>query len=177
LWNYSLIRDINLAIEKITNVSVKLTDAQKTQFISELRFLRAFNYFELVKRMGGVPLITETLVYDFSGDPSSLQKPRAKEFEVYDFVASECDAIAESLGNVASNGTPSVSRANKWTALALKSRAMLYAGSLAKYNNALGVPITTAGQEVGIPASKISEYYTKSLDASKISDRSGSAPP
>jgi starch-binding outer membrane protein, SusD/RagB family len=173
LWNYSLIRDINLALEKIEEFGVKLTTAQKTQFSSELRFIRAYNYFELVKRMGGVPLITQTLVYDFSGDPSTLQQPRAKEFEVYDFVASECDAIVESLGNVAANGAPSVSRANKWTALALKSRAMLYAASLGKYNNALGVPITTPGQEVGIPASKVNEYYTKSLEASQLILTSG----
>jgi starch-binding outer membrane protein, SusD/RagB family len=168
VWNYSLIRDINLSLENIEKYGVKLTTAQKEQFSAELRFIRAFNYFELVKRMGGVPLITQQLVYDYSGDPSSLQFPRAKEHEVYDFVASECDAIIEALGNIAPNGTASVSRANKFTALALKSRAMLYAGSLAKYNNLMGVPITTPGQEVGIPASKANEYYTKALEAAQL---------
>ena len=59
-----------------------------------------------------------------------LQQPRAKEAEVYDFIASEVDAIKDNLGNIAGN-TVSVTRANKYTALALKSRAMLYAASIA----------------------------------------------
>ena len=59
LWNYDLIRDINLAMESLEQVNAPtMTPAQKTQFIAELRFLRALNYFELVKRMGGVPIIT-----------------------------------------------------------------------------------------------------------------------
>ena len=92
-----------------------------------------------------MPIITEQLIYDYSGDPSYLQRPRAKEEEVYDFIASEVDAIKDSLSN-----DGSVSRANKYTALALKSRAMLYAGSIAKYNNLMPSPIKTPGGEVGI---------------------------
>jgi starch-binding outer membrane protein, SusD/RagB family len=169
LWDYTLIRDINLAIEGIAQYSTALTDAEKQQFAAEFRFLRAYMYFEMGRRMGGVPLVTTQLLYDYSGDPSSLQQPRAKESEVYEFVANEVDAIKEQLGNVGS-----VSRANKYTALALKSRAMLYAGSLAKYNNKPGFsPLTTSGGEVGIPASKANEYYQKSLDASKEIINSG----
>ncbi|WP_375446384.1 RagB/SusD family nutrient uptake outer membrane protein [uncultured Fibrella sp.] len=162
LWDYGLIRDINLALENIEAKSTALTTAQKTQFSAEFRFLRAYMYFEMVKRMGGVPIITKQLIYDFSGNPTSLQFPRNKESEVYDFVASELDAIKNDLGNAGSN-----TRANRYTAMALKSRAMLYAGSIAKYNNLLGAPIQTAGGEVGIPANRAVEYYTKALEASK----------
>ncbi len=161
LWDYGLIRDINLALDNI-QTSTALTAAQKTQFNAEFRFLRAYQYFELVKRMGGVPLVTKQLVYDFSGDPTPLQQPRAKESEVYDFIASELDAVMDVLGNDGSN-----TRANKFTALALKSRAMLYAGSIARYNSRLAAPITTPGGEVGIQANRATEYYTKSLDASR----------
>jgi starch-binding outer membrane protein, SusD/RagB family len=70
-WDYTLIRDINLALESIDKYSVKLTDTEKKQFSGELRFIRAFIYFELVKRMGGVPIVTKQLIYDFSGDPTS----------------------------------------------------------------------------------------------------------
>jgi hypothetical protein len=161
LWDYGLIRDINLALDNIQG-STALTAAQKSQFNAEFRFLRAYQYFELVKRMGGVPLVTKQLVYDFSGDPSPLQVARAKEAEVYDFIATELDAVIDLLGNDGSS-----TRANKFTALALKSRAMLYAGSIAKYNNRLAAPITTSGGEVGIPANRATEYYTKSLEASR----------
>jgi hypothetical protein len=160
LWDYDLIRDINLSIKKLQEIS-QLEENRKTQFISELRFIRAYVYFEHVKRMGGLPLITEELIYDFSGDPSSLQFPRNKEEEVYDFIAAELDAIIPTLGNEGSQ-----TRANGFTALALKSRSMLYAGSLAKYNNQMGAPISLPGGEVGIPAGRAEAYYNESLEAS-----------
>jgi hypothetical protein len=69
----------------------------RDRFLAEAKFLRASYYFELVKRMGGVPLILEPMVYDFSGDPTYLQHPRAKESEIYDFVIKEAEEIKASL--------------------------------------------------------------------------------
>ena len=162
-WDYGFIRDINLSIENLETQSIRLTDAQKRLFRAEFRFIRAFVYFEMVKRMGGVPIVEKQMIYDFSGDPTPLQVPRAKEHEVYDFVYRELEAIKEDL---AANST-SKTRANKYTALALESRAMLYAGSIAKYNNLMASPISTPGGEVGIPASMANDYYNKSLTAAQ----------
>ena len=168
-WDYTYIREINLAIENIDQYSVELSDEEKDLFKSELRFIRAFIYFELVKRMGGVPIITEQLIYDFSGDPSSLQIPRATEQEVYDFIYNEMEAIKDLLDANSSSQT----RANKFVALALESRAMLYAGSIAKYNAEMGSPISTDGGEVGIPSGLANEYFAKSLAASQEIINSG----
>ena len=162
-WDYGLIRDINLSLENVETLSIKLTEVTKKQYLAELRFIRALVYFEMAKRMGGVPLVTTQLIYDFSGDPTPLQVPRAKEHEVYDFIYQEMEAIKEDL---AGNST-SKTRANKYTVLALESRAMLYAASLAKYNGLMTEPIVTAGGEVGIPAAMANDYYRKSLAASK----------
>jgi hypothetical protein len=162
LWDYGFIRDINLSLENMERTGEKLTDAQKKQFNAEFRFLRAYDYFEMVKRMGGVPIITTQLIVADKNDVATLRKPRNKESEVYDFIASECDAIKDFIGN----GT-STTRANKYAVLALKCRAMLYAGSLAKYNNLLTPSITLPGGEVGIPANRANEYYQKALDAAK----------
>ncbi|MEJ7676970.1 MAG: RagB/SusD family nutrient uptake outer membrane protein [Segetibacter sp.] len=74
-----------------------LQNADKTRFLAEARFLRANYYFEMVKRMGGVPLITNTLEYDYKGDATSLQRPRAKESDIYDFIISEAEAIKNQL--------------------------------------------------------------------------------
>ena len=167
LWDYGYIRDINLALQDMDTYGTTLTATQKAQFNAEFRFLRAQDYFEMVKRMGGVPIITTVLTTD-KGDYASLQRPRNKESEVYDFIASECDAIKDNIGNGTSN-----TRANKYAVLALKCRAMLYAGSLAKYNNALAAPITLPGGEVGIPAAMANGYYQKSLDAAKEIINSG----
>lgn len=162
-WDYTFIRDINLTLEKMDQFSGSLTEVKRKQFNAELRFIRAFVYFELVKRMGGVPLVTKQLIYDFGGDPTSLQTPRAKESEIYDFIYNETEAIKDNFVETASSRT----RANKFVALALQSRAMLYAGSIAKYNNLMSAPISTPGGEVGIPADKATDYYQKSLAASE----------
>jgi hypothetical protein len=162
LYDYGFVRDLNLAIENVDKFgSATLTEAQRTQLKAEFRFIRAYQYFEMVKREGGVPLVTTQLLYDYSGDPSPLQQARAKEADIYDFIGAEMDAIASTIGNAGSN-----TNANRYTCLALKSRAMLYAASIAKYNAQLTPNITTAGGEVGIPASRANEYYQKALEAS-----------
>lgn len=162
-WDYEVIRDINLALDNLEQYSVNLEENQKNLFRAELRFIRAFIYFEMVKRMGGIPLVTTQLIYDFSGDPTPLQTPRSKEHEVYDFIYTELEEIK---GHLAANNK-SQTRANTYTALALESRAMLYAASIAKYNNLMASPITTPGGEVGIPADMATDYYRKSLQASR----------
>ncbi|MBE7175538.1 MAG: RagB/SusD family nutrient uptake outer membrane protein [Mucilaginibacter polytrichastri] len=161
LWDYGFIRDVNLGIEGVNNSS-SLSEDQKKQFDAEFRFLRAFDYFEMVKRMGGVPLVTQTLSYDYSGNTTNLQLPRSSEADIYDFIASEMDAVAGNLGHEGST-----TRANKYSALALKCRAMLYAGSLAKYNSLMPSPITLPGGEVGIPAARAGDYYAKALAAAQ----------
>lgn len=160
---YKLIREINLFIEKAdSDLTNKLDPAVKARFIAEGRFLRATVYFEMVKRMGGVPLILESLTYDFSGDPSYLENPRAKESEVYDFILSELKAIENDLPN----DVNVKSRATKGLALAMQARAALYAASIAKYGE--NTPnVTLPGGEVGIPASMANGYYTKALAAAE----------
>src|SRR3990170_6192508 len=88
-WDYTYIRELNLFIER-DSASTELTDADKTRFMAEARFLRANYYFEMVKRMGGVPLITSSLVYDREkGDVNSIQVPRSRESDIYDFIIKE----------------------------------------------------------------------------------------
>lgn len=161
IWDYGYIRDMNLFIKKCT-AAEKLQESDKTRFIAEARFLRASYYFELVKRMGGVPLLVEPEQYDFNGDPSYLHHPRARESEVYDFVISEAEAIQDQLP-VNPNEK---SRATKAAALAMAARAALYAGSIAKYG--VNTPqVSLPGNEVGIPAEKSQAYYTKALQLAR----------
>lgn len=160
-WDYGYIRDLNLFIERAT-AATKLSETDKTRFIAEARFLRANFYFELVKRMGGVPLITSSQQYDYSGVVTNLQTPRSKESEIYDFVISEAEAIKDLLPVSALQK----SRASKGAALAMECRAALYAGSIAKYG-ANTPSVSLPGGEVGIPVSMANGYYTKALAAAQ----------
>src|SRR5688572_29812536 len=128
-WDYTYIRELNLFIER-DSASTALPDADKRRFMAEARFLRANYYFEMVKRMGGVPLITSSLAYEpGKDDVASIQIPRAKESDIYDFVISEAEAIKDQLPR----DPAQKARASKGAALAMEARAALYAGSIAKY--------------------------------------------
>lgn len=152
---YSWIRKANFFLEKIKTATIP--EASIKQYIAECRFIRAFYYFDLVKKYGGMPVIKEVQVFDNNLD--SLQMPRNKEDEVYDFILKELDAaIADLPDSWDANNT---NRATKMVAQALKSRAMLYAGSIAKYGT------VQLGGLVGIPSSKANTYFTESMNASK----------
>lgn len=161
-WDYTYIRDLNLFIQR-DSASTLLAAADKSRFLAEGRFLRANYYFELVKRMGGVPLILAPLQYDAAkGDVSTLRVPRSKESDIYDFIISEAEAIKTSLPLDATIK----SRATKGAALALEARAAIYAASIAKYG-ASTPQVTLPGGEVGIPVAKASGYYTTALKAAQ----------
>lgn len=158
---YILLRDINYHLNKIKNTNVLSADKKK-YYIAEARFLRAYVYFELVKRMGGIPLIEDVLIYDSDIPVTSYQVPRAKEEVIYDFIKKE---LEESKNDLSLPSSTQYNRASKGAALALESRAMLYAGTLAKYNSAMGIPVILPGGEVGIPQSRSGEYLQASLNA------------
>lgn len=166
-WDYGYLRELNLFIEKCSKAD-QLKPEVRARFVAEARFLRACVYFEEVKRMGGVPLILESMTYDYKGDPTSLQRPRLKESAIYDFVIKEMDTIQQVLPD-----DPNIkSRATKGLVLAVKTRAALYAGSIAKYG--ANTPLVSLpGGEVGIPAAMANAYYTTALTAAEELINSG----
>lgn len=92
---------------------------------SEARFLRAFFYFELVKRYGGVPLLGNK-VYNIN---DNLALPRNSFADCINFIVSECDAIKDSVMTTPLTNTNNYGRATKGAVLALKAKALLYAAS------------------------------------------------
>jgi hypothetical protein len=70
---YKLIADANNALYNIGNMTT-ITDEQKTQFFSEIKFLRSIAYMDLTDAWGPVPLITETDVANATSS-SYLSKP------------------------------------------------------------------------------------------------------
>lgn len=160
-WRYGLIRDIQIFLENV-EASENFAEEDKSKLMAEGRFIRAYVYFQHVRSMGGVPLVLQSYTYEGADSVEEMQIPRSTEEAMYDFIAAELDEIKDKLPQSGESKT----RANRWMALALKSRAMLYAASIAKYNNLMASPIATPGAEVGIPASRAEDYYNQSLAAS-----------
>lgn len=155
-WGYDQIYQMNLLIERLPE-EPGLLDEDKKSFIAEARYLRAYSYFHMVKLFGGVPLITKPQKID---DPiEELYPARNTEEEIYEFILAELDAIVNDLPEEVASGE--YGRPTQNTALALKSRAAMYAASIAKYGDVKLDGI------VGIPASKADSYWQASYDASK----------
>lgn len=94
------------------------------KFTAEVKFLRAFFLFELAKRYNDIPLITKVYTED---EINSVEKTSFDD--VIKFIAGECDAVAEELPKHQSEVAYETGRITKGAALALKSRALLYAAS------------------------------------------------
>ena len=68
----------NTAIEKLPSAT-EMTEAEIISYLGELRFLRGFNYFNLVKYWGGVPLKTENNI-------TTWDVPKSSKEDVYAFI-------------------------------------------------------------------------------------------
>lgn len=131
---YTAISEANTYLEKIEETD--LSDwqynnnyqnwiAQMELFPYELRFLRAYFYFELFKAYGDVPLVTTTLT---NGQANNIQRTPAED--IVKFIVDECDAIAPYLPeSYATEVASEIGRATRIAAFALKARTLLYAAS------------------------------------------------
>ncbi|MCU0456305.1 MAG: RagB/SusD family nutrient uptake outer membrane protein [Bacteroidales bacterium] len=107
------------------NDNYALLMAQFKLYPYEARFLRAFFYFELIKRYQNVPLILEPLTQEEANSvtPSTFD-------QVLKFIVDECDSAAAKLPITFSTfNSAETGRATKGAAMALKARALLYAAS------------------------------------------------
>ncbi|MGC4233633.1 MAG: RagB/SusD family nutrient uptake outer membrane protein [Niabella sp.] len=150
---YIILRQLNDFIARVPQAPIE--ENTKGRLLAEARFLRAYNYFSMVKRYGGVPLITKAQTLN---DPyDELYPKRNSEKEIYDFVINEMDEAYKDLPASAVSG-----RASRYAALTLLSRAALYAGSIAEYGS------VQLNGLLGVPGSEAQSYYQKSYNASKI---------
>lgn len=136
IWTkaYTAIADVNMYLEKIDQTDIsdwqynpdyKNWVAQMEMFPYELRFLRAYFYFELFKTYGDVPLVTTTLT---NGQANNIKRTSADE--IVKFIVEECDAIAPYLPvSFATEYGSEVGRATRIAVAALKARTLLYAAS------------------------------------------------
>ncbi|WP_288733398.1 RagB/SusD family nutrient uptake outer membrane protein [uncultured Phocaeicola sp.] len=137
-WSFEGIRKANFFLEESVNADFselrfdKNYEAEMKRFNRyqyEVRFLRAYFYFNLARAYGDVPLITKVLT-----EEEANQVSRTPVAEVFDFIVKECDDIADELPvdytkleNDAANGTsPETGRITKQAVLALKARTLLY---------------------------------------------------
>ncbi|MBR5100004.1 MAG: RagB/SusD family nutrient uptake outer membrane protein [Bacteroidales bacterium] len=135
-WNksYRAIAEVCMYLEKIDqadisdwqyNSSYPNWVQQMELFPYELRFLRAYFYFELLRTYGDVPLVTTTLT---NAQANSIHRTPADQ--IVKFIVDELDAIAPYLPvSYTTEVGAEIGRATRIAAFALKARTLLYAAS------------------------------------------------
>jgi hypothetical protein len=99
--------------------------AQMELFPYELRFLRAYFYFELFRAYGDVPLVTTTLT---NAQANNISRTPADE--IVKFIVDELDEVAPHLPvSYLTEVESEIGRATRVAAYALKARTLLYAAS------------------------------------------------
>ena len=154
---WKIIRDANRLIENLPNYRDEIKEAD--EWIAEAKFVRAYVYFTMAKRYGGLPIIAN--VQEFSSDFESLNVARSSCKDTYDFILKDLQEAADGMSKVKSLG-----RANAYVALALKSRVALFAASIAKYGTDY-IHVVDGIMLCGIPADQAKSYYEMSWKASR----------
>lgn len=137
--NYEGIRKANTFLQKIDSVPLlRASNALGTdesilrtreRMKGEAYFLRAYFYFELVKRYGGIPLTDKELTPQ---EASTISRSSADD--CFQFILNDCDSAAARLPRkygvtpviVGFNDAKDLGRATSGAAKALKSRVLLY---------------------------------------------------
>lgn len=158
LWPgaFRLLRDINRLIETLPQYKNNFTEAEYNHFLGEGYFARAFVFYAMAKRFGGAPLVRDVLKYP-DQPVNELEIPRASEQETWDQVLADFDQAISLL----LPASPARGMVNKFVALSFKSEAMLYAGSIAKYNTFTGFGEKTKVRVIGFDPNTKAEFSKK----------------
>lgn len=116
LW-YQGIAKTNNAISCLKEFG-KMSAEDMTRLEAELRFMRAFLYFDLVKRY------KEVIIYDENMQAYTKNKEISSEEDAWDFIQEDLQFAADNLPD----RSASKGRLDKGMAWGYMSRAMLYAG-------------------------------------------------
>ena len=173
---FTELRDANYLIENLPKFKANYPEDLYNHYLGEGYYVRATVFYAMARRFGGVPLVTKVIQYPNSAD--SLEVPRASEEETWNQVLADYDKAIELLEPT----SPKSGYSNKYKALAWKSEAMLYAGSVAKYNQTVTGHLTGTGQKTGVrvigfapdrweAASK--KYFAEAYKAAKEVIKSG----
>lgn len=128
-YAYIAVNRANAVIKNVPNG--KFDQELKDRYLGEAYFLRAWNYFNLVKNFGRVPMHTSVVE-----TVSQTAAPMAKDLdEVYDFIIADAEKAIELL-----KINQALGRADKVAAQALLSKVYLYIASSKEHN----VPLYTA---------------------------------
>ncbi|MGJ1269149.1 RagB/SusD family nutrient uptake outer membrane protein [Sphingobacterium spiritivorum] len=148
MWQavYATINAANQIIEEVPNMTpAMITGEKKNIFVGEAKFIRALNYFFLVRAFNKVPL---KLTYTKEGDNFDI--PESGKEAIYTQIVNDLTEAVAALPQANPNtGDAAKGRASYWAAKALLAKVYLYQAAFTNdYKKAADLAneiITTAG--------------------------------
>lgn len=117
-------RKANTALKYIDELPANLSTRFRNRLKGEAIFVRAMQHWFLFQKWGGIPIVD--VAYEAS---DNVIKPRNSVKSVVDFIVSECDRAVELFPDEPYSFASEIGRPDKGSAMALKSRILLYAAS------------------------------------------------
>lgn len=148
-WSFTSIRSVNYGLDNCYRIDVPFS--QLSSGVGELRFFRAWFYYNLVKLYGDVPWLSHTI----NIDSKELYSPRTARNIVIDSVLADLDSAIAYLPLKATAGA---NRLNQECAYQFKSRVALFEGSWEKYH---------ASDVFAVAGADPDKYFQVAADAAK----------
>lgn len=127
--DYQGVARCNAVIDLVPNVD--MDEALKNRLVAEAKFLRAYYYFSLVRKYGGVPILDGIL----SGPDELVGVTRNTEQEVYQLIKADLNDAADSLPE--SYGSGELGRATRWAATGMLAKVHMTLGEFEQANGLL----------------------------------------
>lgn len=129
--NYTIIRAANNMIEKSAKTLAAGVATERVDwYVAEAKYFRAWAYYQLLQRYGGVPLILKTL----SENAPELQEEQASREEIVNVIYNDLDDAILKLRTATQLGAADYGRISKTAALTLKAQVALFEGTRAKFH-------------------------------------------
>ena len=120
------IRDCNIFLENI-DLPFDLTEREKTIWIAEAMFLKAYFHFFLMRKYGPIPIVRENI--DVSSGLEDVRVSRDPVDEVTDYIVALLDEAIANLPFVVEDVEDELGRVTKPVAAAMKARVLMTAAS------------------------------------------------
>jgi len=122
-WSWGMLRHINYMLEHVKQCKDPVA---ANEYAALARFFRAYFYYDKVRHFGDVPWYDHTM----GSASEELYKARDKRWVVMQNVVADLNFAIENMSSDKSN----VFLANRYAAMALKSRVCLFEGTFCKYH-------------------------------------------
>ncbi|GHV30814.1 starch-binding protein [Bacteroidia bacterium] len=130
---YRAIRDCNIFLENIDHVGPDLTEPEKIRWVAEVKFLKAYYHYHLLRAYGPIPLIKENLPVDAGIFESKVY--RDKFDDCVDYIVQLIDEAVPDLPPVIYDITTELRRITQPIALSIKAEILVLAASPLFNNN------------------------------------------